>query len=100
MQSFNLFDFPFFQLYSNSNADVCIFMGVDKNLGLQVGEGGLVDDLAATLHLPALYTDISMQATIATLFYNHSDQSEYKPQIISTLTKLLCFPPAPGKNKS
>jgi hypothetical protein len=68
---------------------------MDKNLSLPVEEGGLVQDLAEALHMP---DDISLQATLANLLYKRSDQSDFTPQIISTLSKLLCFPAAPGKS--
>jgi hypothetical protein len=68
---------------------------VDKNLGLAVEENGLVHDLVAALRLPDA---ISLQSNLANLLYNQSEQSDFTPQIISTLSKLLFYPPSPGKN--
>lgn len=83
-----------FQTYKNANADVCIFIGMDEKLGMEVQDGGLAHDLASELRLPA---DVSIQATFIGLMKTHPGEKNYKTQIISTLPALLCYPAAPSK---
>lgn len=76
--------------YYNANADVCIFVWVDAKLGFGKEGGGL----AEALRLPALHANKSLQATLAELMQAQSDTDcAFKPQMISTLPNLLCFPP-------
>lgn len=74
-------------------ADVCIFVGVDEKLGLGTEQGGFVQDVAGALHQPALRVNKSIQATLTRLMQKHAETDcSFKPQIISTLPNLVCYP--------
>jgi hypothetical protein len=76
---------------SNAHADVCTFVGVGSG-----SSGGLIENLTSALRSPQLKQGSSLQETLAEVIkastVDAKDDTSIKPQMISTLTKLVDFP--------